>query len=354
MKILKKNFDKNYVKLQVESLDDLWTLTYIIEENDIVKAKTLRKIKLGEDKERSAKIITKNIYLTIKVEKVELHEYSNRLRINGKIIEGPEYISTGRYHTINIEEDSIFELKKQKFLKYQIKKLKEAIETTDTNILICVHDREEEIFAILKKYGYEILTSLKGNVAKKAEVNIRTENFYSQIKKVITTYDKRYKFDNIIIASPSFWRKILYKKFNNEEIKKKLILASCSNVGENGINEVIKREEVKEVLKKKRFSEEIKIVEKLLEEISKENPATYGIEEVKKATQAGAVDKLLITDKFIQEKRQKNNFTEIEKLMRKVEQMNGDIHIINSSHEGGRKLDGLGGIAALLRYKINY
>ncbi|MBI2646881.1 hypothetical protein HYW99_00215 [Candidatus Woesearchaeota archaeon] len=30
------------------------------------------------------------------------------------------------------------------------------------------------------------------------------------------------------------------------------------------------------------------------------------------------------------------------------------MEIISSEHEGGQKLDGLGGIAAILRFKINY
>ena len=63
---------------------------------------------------------------------------------------------------------------------------------------------------------------------------------------------------------------------------------------------------------------------------------------------------MLITDDFIHKKRQEDKFEDIERLMRTVESMNGSIHIISSEHEGGKKLDGLGGIGALLRYKLNY
>ena len=40
--------------------------------------------------------------------------------------------------------------------------------------------------------------------------------------------------------------------------------------------------------------------------------------------------------------------------MRTVESMQGKVHIISSEHDGGKKLDGLGGLGALLRYKTNY
>ena len=37
-----------------------------------------------------------------------------------------------------------------------------------------------------------------------------------------------------------------------------------------------------------------------------------------------------------------------------VESMRGTINIISSDNDAGKKLDGLGGIGALLRYKLNY
>ena len=61
---------------------------------------------------------------------------------------------------------------------------------------------------------------------------------------------------------------------------------------------------------------------------------------------------MLITDDLIHKKRQEEKFEEIDFLMRKVESMQGKIHLISSEHSGGKKLDGLGGIGSILRYKI--
>jgi LysR family hydrogen peroxide-inducible transcriptional activator len=44
----------------------------------------------------------------------------------------------------------------------------------------------------------------------------------------------------------------------------------------------------------------------------------------------------------------------IDSLMKIVDSTKGEILIINSDNEAGKKLDGLGGIAAILRYKLNY
>ena len=80
----------------------------------------------------------------------------------------------------------------------------------------------------------------------------------------------------------------------------------------------------------------------------------YGFEEVKKAITAGAISKLLITDDFIQQKREEGYYLELDELMKKIDHLQGEINIISSQQESGQKLDGLGGVAALLRYKLKW
>ncbi|MBT4857972.1 mRNA surveillance protein pelota [archaeon] len=351
MKIIKKDYKKGFIKLKIENLDDLWYTSYIIDKSDIIKAKTYRKIKLGEDTDRNKKVIKRAVYLAIEIEKFEFSKYTNVFRISGIIKGGPEDIPLGDHHTINLEEGSEFSLQKASFLKYQIDKIEESAKDTHSKILICVHDRDEAYFAMLKKYGFELISQIKGNVAKKADVKTESSDFYPQIKKVLEEYDAKYNFSNIIIASPGFWKEYI-QKIMKDPIKKKIVYATCSAVGSNGINEVIKRPEVQTVLKQEKFASEIKEVEKLLEEIGKNGKAEYGLKEVKKAIDLGAVSDLLITDDLIHKKRQEEKFEEIDFLMRKVESMQGKIHLISSEHSGGKKLDGLGGIGSILRYKI--
>jgi len=68
-------------------------------------------------------------------------------------------------------------------------------------------------------------------------------------------------------------------------------------------------------------------------------------EEVKKALINGAVDRLLITDNLIRTK-------EGEDLLTLAKQNNSEFTIINTMHEAGKKIEGIGGLGALLRYKI--
>ena len=147
-------------------------------------------------------------------------------------------------------------------------------------------------------------------------------------------------------------RKDLFKNIKEDSLKEKIVLATCSSVGTNAINEVLKRPEVKEVLHQFRTAKEMKLVEELLLEISKNNAFSYGLKDTENAANAGAIKTLLITDLFIQKIREKEKYGILDNIMKVVDSTNGEIHIISSEHDGGKKLDGLGGIGGILRYNV--
>ena len=220
--------------------------------------------------------------------------------------------------------------------------------------MVVIVDRDSVGFALLKNYGFDFLNEISGDVEKKEyDKKQPSKEFFSEAVEELIAYVKRYDIKSLIIASPAFWKedflKILSKK--NSAIAKLSVLATCNDTGQNGVEEVLKRPEVKSVLAKERASKEIELVEKLLYEISKDNLAAYGIKEVKKAAELKAIKTLLILDSYLIEARQSGKYKELDELMRMIDSLGGEIVIISSEHEGGLKLKGLGSIAALLRYK---
>ncbi len=357
MKIIHFNLKQGEIKIRMENPDDLWYLSQVVDPKDIVQGKTLRKIKTGtgiSDENSSSE--KRLIFLSIIVEKVEFHKYTNQLRISGTVSEGTDDVPKGSYHTFDIEEGTIITIIKERWPKFQLDRLNEAADEKAPTILICIFDREEVIFALMKKYGYEILSGFLGNVEKKVNGTVQKggDDFYSQIITSLEEYNKRYNLDNIIIASPSFWKDNFMKFLKNHELKKKIFTATCSSVTKNAIDEVLKRDEIKQVMKKDRATKEAVLVEQLFLEISKSANAAYGLLEVLEVAEAGAIERLLLTDIFIQKTRANNNYYRIEKVMKQVESMRGDVTIISGENDAGKKLDGLGGIGAILRYKLNY
>jgi len=354
MKILFKDLKKGELKIEVTSGEDLWYLSHCIEELDCVQGKTLRKIKLGDDSDKNSKVIKKPVFLKIVVEKVEFHNFSNNLRVSGKIVESPEDVPHGSYHTIDIEQGTIVKIIKKSWPKYLLKKIAEACEENTSKILILALERDEGTYALLTSSGYKILSEVQGEVGKKGYTDEKEKNFYVDIANHLAEYAERYKVENIIIGSPAFWKEdllqILKKKYT--QLVPKVTLATCNAVGKNAIEEIIKREEVKTVLRNDRTARETALVEELFKAIAKGALGSYGKKEVQQAAEAHAIKILLVGDIFLQEQRQNGEYEELDVIMSKVENTNGEIHIISSDHDAGKKLMGLGGIGAILRYSL--
>ncbi|HLD02378.1 MAG TPA: mRNA surveillance protein pelota [Candidatus Nanoarchaeia archaeon] len=357
MKILKQEFNKGYVFLKSESMDDLWCLSQVIDDGDLVASKTVRKIKIGDGSEqRKTDVVKRPALIKISVEKVEFAKASNNLRVSGKIVDGPDDVPRGSYHTLTIEEDASLSIEKEKFLNYQINKLKEATSSQSSKVLICTLDRETAAFAILKNYGFEYLSEIEGHIQKKGSPEVVKEStFYSDITKILQEYVSRYGIEHIIIASPAFFKDDLLKEIKKKtDLASRITLATCYSSGKSAIAEVLKRDEVKTVLKQDRTYVETSLVEELFMEIGKNGPAAYGFQQVSAAASIGAVRTLLVTDSLIQESRENNTFNLLDRVMRSVEKSSGDVRIISSENEAGKKLDGLGGIGAILRYRLEY
>ncbi len=347
MKILQKDLKHGLVKVRIDSPDDLWHVEGIVEPADIVSGMTERKIKLGGSEEKS-KISRINVFLKIKVEKISFEE---NLRISGPIIEGPEDVPKGDYHTFNIEEGTVISIEKEHWSKYVLKKLDDASKQTAFHILLVAFDREDAIFALLKNNGYETLLEIKGDVAKKG-LDEKKTGFYKEIILKMKDYDVKYSFNSIILASPAFWKEYLLKELDDDVLRKKITLATCSSIDGSTINEILKRPELTTVLDKDKSSRESSLIEELLGAISKDN-AAYGINDVKSKIDAGNISVLLISENLIRKMRSEKTYGQIDLMMEQAESLNAEIRII-SSEDASKKLDGLSGIACLLRWKENY
>ncbi len=348
---MKKIFfdSKKGARLQVENLDDLWYLSQLVDQGDSLRGKTYRKIKLSSSNEKS-KVEKKPITLTICVEKVDLTD--SNLKVNGTVLTPSDDIPKGSYQSITLEINSILTLTKNNWFKFQIERLNEACSQKVKGILIAILDRELAIFALTKNYGYDVLAKLEGDVQKKEDRNVAKSSFYGDVINVIQTYLERYKLDNVIVASPAFWKEELMKKMDSE-LKKKVVVATVHSVDESSIKEVLKRDEIQTILKEERITKELIVVDKLLKEISKDGKAVYGIRDVFKASEVGAIETLLITDSKIKEYREKGIYEKVDNILKAVDVLKGNVSIISAKNDAGKKLNGLTGIAAILRYKLN-
>jgi len=347
MKVVFKDLKHGEIKLIPENLDDIWHLHNIIDEGDLVRAVTFRTDEQKDDRIRSKKAEKKIMKLGIRVDEVKFHEFSDRLRIHGKIEEGPQEL--GSYHTINIEADNMDKLSivKEHWKDYQLKRIDEAVKQRGQMILTFASlDEDTATIAVLRQSGVQFIADIDSKRSGKMYESKDSEHeYFGEIISVLKT--KMERSNVLVIVGPGFTKDhfIKYAKEKDPQLLDKYFVHGTGYSGMNGIHEAIRTGIIEQITKENRVVLETSYVEKLFEEIKKDGLAAYGEKEVKNALINGAVERLLIIDTLIRKETG-------EELLNLTKENRSEFIIINTQHDAGKKMEGIGGVGALLRFKI--
>ena len=358
------------IALVPESLDDLWHLKHVIEGGDLVYSLTYRRIDAATDKVRPDKIEKKPIRLGMRVERVEFHKFSRRLRIKGVIEEGLD-TELGSYHTFNIEPGVQLSILKD-WKEHQLKRLREAEKAVDSpDVIIATIEDGEAVAGIVRQYGVDELFSVRYGSGKGDGGSNKTV-FFEDVLKHLKNSFLALDAEAIIIAGPGFIKDdfLSFVKAKDRELATQVRIVPTSSIGVSGFIEVLKRGAVEQLRKEERLTREVALMDQLMAEISKDEggKAVYGYEEVKKALEYGAIESLMVCDEklmvpeMVEEegpgergkglKAKGEGREEIEMLLERVERERGKIVVFSTEFEPGKRLKGLGGVAALLRFPI--
>lgn len=352
MKIINEDEKEGTVEIVPETLDDLWHLSHIVEVGDNASSKTTRRIQDNTgDKIRSDRGVKKTFYLGLDVENVSFHLFTGKLRLTGVITRGPEdLIPLGSHHTLEVKLNTPITIKKERWPKWAIKRLNQAIEASDKlSAIIVVLEDDTATLGLMRQYGIEYYGPIKGQVSGKRIIDKnRQKNIIQFYEKVVESIEKFDSIQNVIIAGPGFVKNDFYDyiKDKHSDLAKISIIEPTGSGGRNGISEVLKKGTVEKLTSENRVAMEMGAVDSLLTEIAKNSSkVVYGLRETKKAINLGAVSQLLILDTKVASENMGD-------AMDMVENMKGEVMVISSEHEGGKQLESLGGMAAILRYEI--
>lgn len=343
MKILKQDRKTGEIKLLMQTPDDLWHLHNLVEAGDLVFGTSFRREERIRDKLRPERMGKKRMRIGLRVEKTEFHEFTDRLRIHGLIEQAPQDL--GEHHTFNLKiRDTLSIVKEWK--DHHMTRLNDAVKATHEPVITFVAiDDESALLAQLHHYGIEEIAEIRSSgMGKMYPTKGGREAYFDEVLAKLKSMELG---DALIVLGPGFEKETMSERIRDKlpDLARKLNMFPTSHSGMLGIQEGLKGGMASEILEKSRVGMETKLVEQLLSEISKEGKYAYGPEEVKNATGRGAVETLLVTNEMIRNR-------EIEAVLKDVENAQGKVVIVSSEHEAGRKLTSLGGLGALLRYKI--
>jgi len=228
----------------------------------------------------------------------------------------------------------------KEWLSWQLEKLREEASHA---ILILLMDREEAVFAVLRREP-EILSTIKGLVQKKGVDG--GSPYYAELAKELEAYDLRIKPRHIIVASPAFFKEYVIQLLP-EHLASKTVSATISATGAAALSELVRRPEVKHVLQEERYGQEVELVDLLMEAIHKEKGA-YGFKEISELVPIGALATVLVTTTFLNKTREEGTYDQLSSLLKLAEKTKAAVHILDTS--AAMQVDKLGGIAGMKRW----
>ncbi|MFB6265508.1 MAG: peptide chain release factor aRF-1 [Candidatus Nanohaloarchaea archaeon] len=261
---------------------------------------------------------------------------------------------------------------------------------------LIVVDRSEAAIGYLKGNTLHVEQTLESNVPGKTKAGGQSqqrferirENLYDTFLQQVAEAAKKAFFDKaregellgIVVGGPGFAKDdLIDKDYLHSELEDKIIARKDTNYsGEEGLHELMEKSE--DVIEESKAIREQQLVQEFLTNLKEENGlSTYGLEEVARALNMGAVDKVLISEDvdmyevryecggdeevdYIEEGEEvgceegspeileKRDIVDV--IKEKAEQMDSEVHLISPDSKEGQRLKNMGGIAAILRYRI--
>jgi len=326
------------IRLLPESIDDLWHLQHIICPGDLVFATTFRSVDSASDKIRPEKVEKRPVRLGIRVERLEFSEHGVRLRLTGLIEHG---IDTGAYHTVNVETGYEISIIKS-WRAVDLERVERAVKASVYGVIhiLTIEEGEAELFR-LRQYGPESVITLTAGSGKGAETDSRA-GFFEQVHSAILDIT-----GPLIIAGPGFIKDdfVRVSRSKGNGPAERAVVVETRRIGRGAVQEVIGKGALDKLIDDLQLSREVRMMDEVLLRISKDGAVAYGKDEVKRAIEYGAAEQVLIADILLRD-------PEVMQLIETAEAMRAAIVVLSSSFEPGERLAALGGVAALLRYKM--
>lgn len=357
LRILEINRKKEFVKVVPETFDDFWHLYNIIYRGDRVYARTTREIKTDEKYARSSRGERVPVFLGVNVENVSWDRFLGRLRIHGTVSEATENVPAGAHHTLNITLNTPLTVVKKKWAQHHLDRLKAASVTSEKPVIIVSIDDEGYAIATTAQYGVEEKVEERVKLPGKREAEKRSAALNEYFRKVVNSLRQVWTSARSPIAVIGVgYVKNGFAKFLESEAgdmaKSVVDVKGVNNGGVAGIYEAFRSGVLLKTMSQMRMVEEAEVVEEFLRRLGKgEGNVAYGFDEVKKAAGMGAVEKLVLADSALRDSSDEQRLR-LEELMKEVEDKKGTVMVVSTEHEAGKKLTGLNGLVALLRFAL--
>ncbi|CAO2649876.1 Nn.00g011680.m01.CDS01 [Neocucurbitaria sp. VM-36] len=384
MRLLKSQIEQKtgagFATLLPEEPEDMWHAYNLIQESDRIRAKAVRRVsKTSDAGSTSSQRIT--LDLTIAVTSTDFDIGSGQLHVSGRVASENEHVKLGQHHTLDLELNRKFTLEKADgWDSVALEMLKEA----------CDNQKRAELWAVVLGEGTanicmitEHQTILRQRVEvpvprkRKGGVDGHSKGMDKFFSTTLSTLLRQIDLPNLstqqgkmlplLLASPGFVASafLAYIKAEATRTTNKpllalipsIIIAHSSSAHIHSLNEILSSPAITTKLSDTKYARETALMDKFLTLMRQDDGrAWYGPREVERAVDKGAVGRgggvLLINNALFRAQ----NVAERRRWVRLVDRVResegGEVRVLSSLHESGKRLEGLGNVAAILTYPL--
>ncbi|ADV65578.1 mRNA surveillance protein pelota [Desulfurococcus mucosus] len=349
MKVLEEDLRNGYVRILVEDRDDLWVLFMVLRKGDVVYARTTREVKPGEGGSSRRIPMT----LGVRVEAVEFQEFTERLRIRGVVVEGPEeYGVKGHYHTINVSPGDQLTIVRDSWSRHSLDLLKKSVKRK--RVLLVVLDYEDACIAVLTEQGVKYVNEVHSELpGKMYRVNHEkaVEDYLSEVVSASINTVQQEGVDAVIAAGPGDLKNRVAEALKTA-LRRHVYVDSTSTGGCQGVAELLRRDVVKQAVGELSLVKAGEILEEFKRLIVKDPElVAYGVDDVYEAASYGSVSKLVVVHEMLHEADDERR-SRVYEVLEKAHETGGEVVIVPGRSDVGAEIQGFGGVIAVLRYRL--
>nr|XP_055032094.1 protein pelota homolog [Misgurnus anguillicaudatus] len=370
MKLLHKDIEKDnagQVTLMPEEAEDMWHTYNLLQVGDSLRASTIRKVQT-ESSTGSVGSSRVRTTLTLCVETIDFDSQACQLRVKGTNIQENQYVKMGAYHTIELELNRKFTLAKKVWDSVVLDRIEQACDPVQKADVAAVVMQEGLANLVLVTPAMTLLrTKIEVTIPRKrkgscSQHDKALDRFYEAVMQGILRHFNFEVVKCVLVGSPGFVKdqfiSYLFKEAVRQDCKillenrSKFMLVHSSSGHKYSLKEILCDPAVTSRLSDTKAAGEVKALEDFYKMLQQEpDRAFYGLAHVEKASEALAIDILLISDKLFRHQDIATRSRYV-RLVDSVRENGGIVRIFSSLHVSGEQLNQLSGVAAILRFPI--
>ena len=357
------------VRITPEEVEDLWHAYNLVAVGDDVTSLAIRKVQ-RESTTGSVDSQRVKINLTIRVMSIDFDPEGEELRLSGAVRSDIEGVRLGSRHTLTLSPHRTFTLSKEQWDTVSIARLREA----------CADDADRaDLWAVLIGDGLAQLCHVTGGmtiVKAKLETHIPKkgapqavlgarrvkDKWFEQLLAAILHHVNFLALRCVVLAGPGFNKDTFWEWMLEMAAKRELrdlllsrpkwVQAHASSAYKHALRQVLSDPAVAARVAETRAGAEVAALREFMEMMNDQpDRVTYGIRHVQKASEQGAISKLLLVDSLFRAQHVQRRAEHVA-LVESCKESGAIVRIFSDQHVSGEQLRQLSGTAAILRFPL--